>query len=971
VISVAMLGGGAAAADYYLEKEADCELADYYTGELEPAGRWCGHGAAALGLDGPVMGEAAKVFAGLLEGRLPDGTVVAKSVWRADLRGQLAAEPLVRELRRAATSSQVEVAELFTDPELAEAATRLVERVETARPSGRHTVRVDALRVGELAAGAGLNPHVLYPAGRSQPGYATAVQHAGEKVDARRCGLDVVVSAPKSVSVLYGLADPDVARTVAAAHEHAVGEAMSYLQRHAAHGLRGHQGDGQRATQIGTDGFVAAGFTHHTSRSDDPQLHTHLVVANLVHGQDGKWSAVDSRALHRHARTAGCIYQAVLRGELTRQLGVAWGPVRKGVAEIDAIPKALRRAFSNRRRDIEGELGRTGSSSRRAAQRATYRTRPSKSHAPVRSLRQEWAHRAAELGHDPRALLASVLGRTRAPDLPADEVVARQLFGPDGLTAKTTSFDRRDVIQALTETLPAGLPITAAQLEAAADQMLHRPDAIALLQPTGERQERRWTSRQLLATEVVALTLADRPTTVPAHDPASARAVAETGGLSGEQQHLVTGLLMSQRLIDVVVGPAGSGKTALIRTAATGWQHHGVPVTGCSLAAVTARRLEAATGIPTCSVARLLADAARVDPATGQPAGLPARTVVVVDEASMVGTRDLARLARHAADCGGKLVLVGDPAQLPEIDAGGLFAAFARRADPLSLSANQRQHEPWERDALLALRAGDSDNAIEAYWTHDRIRIGVDADDARRQLVADYAHARSSGAGPFDLVALASTRADVTALNASIRAALQQHGLIAGKDTTVGGGDDTRTFAVGDLVIVTRNDHQRGLLNGTRATITNTTRDLVDLRTDTGEKVTVPSGWAGEHLDHGYALTVHKAQGLTTKTALVYGTATLGQQAGYVALSRGQLDNHLYTSEASLTVDRTDVDVPRFQVLDRDHPDIRDALADRLSRYQRHVLASYQQPYDDHDQWRSPDDDLYHQRGGGGRGIDL
>jgi conjugative relaxase-like TrwC/TraI family protein len=972
VISVAMLGGGAGAAAYYLERAAECELADYYTGEQEQPGRWCGRGPAALGLDGAVTGDAAKVFAGLLEGRLPDGTVVARPVWRADPRGQLSAEPLIRELRHVATASGVDVGQLFTDPELAGTAVALVARVENIRPSQRHTVRVDALRVGELASAAGVNPHVLYPGSRQHPGYATALRYADAKVDKRRSGLDVVVSAPKSVSVLYGLADPQNAKTVRSAHVHAVTEALDYLERHASYGLRGHQGDGRRATRVGTDGFVAAAFTHHTSRADDPQLHTHLVIANLVHGEDGKWSAVDSRAVHRHARTAGCIYQAVLRGELTRELGVEWGPVRKGVAEIDGVPTGLRREFSTRRAEIEAELDRTGATSRRAAQRATYRTRLPKSHAPARSLREGWADRARQLGHEPRALLGSVLDRTRPPELPAAEQVARGLFGPDGLTAKTTSFDRRDVIQALTETLPTGLPITGAQLEAAADRMLGERDAIRLLQPAGAHMdEPRWTSAELLATERTALILATGATNVPAHDDDRARTLADASGLSGEQQRLIEGLLTSPRLVDVVVGPAGSGKTALLRTAAIGWQNVGAPTVGCSLAAVTARRLEAATGIPTCSVARLLTDANRTDPATGRPTGFAPYTVVVVDEASMVGTRDLATLARHVASCGGKLALVGDPAQLPEIDAGGLFAALARHADPLTLTANQRQSEAWERDALLALREGDPATALDAYLTHERVHVGADQVDARRQLVDDYVQRRVDGTGAFDLVALASTRRDVAALNHDIRGRLQQRGLVLTEGTTVLTDDGPRRFAAGDLVVVTRNDHQRGLLNGTRATITRTSDSELHLAIDSGAAVNVPAGWAAEHLDHGYSLTVHKAQGLTTTTALVYGTAALDQQAGYVALSRGSSDNHLYTSADSLAADRGDIDVPRFHVLDYRDGDVHEALRERLSASYQHVLAYHQDPrVDRDDEWQRLRDH-HHDRHLDGHGLEL
>jgi len=344
---------------------------------------------------------------------------------------------------------------------------------------------------------------------------------------------------------------------------------------------------------------------------------------------------------------------------------------------------------------------------------------------------------------------------------------------------------------------------------------------------------------------------------------------------------------------------------------------------------------------------------------------------VVVDETSMVGTRDLVELIGHVAAAGGKLVCVGDPDQLPEIDAGGLFAALVHHGQPLTLTGNQRQQHGWERDALLALRAGNIDRALDAYLTHDRIRIGTDSRDAQRQLVNTYTARRLAGADPFQLVALASTRRDVDTLNHDIRAALRRIGLLGPRSVAVTADDKTQHYAVGDLVAVTRNDHGRDLLNGIRATVKNVNADRIDLATEGGGTVTVPAAWAATHLDYGYALTVHKAQGLTTGTALVHGTAALNQQAGYVAMSRGRIDNILFTSAGSLDIDGHDLDVPRFRILDREPRDARDELAQRLARRRDHVLASRQQPQLDHEQSRALHDDLQRQRGRDSHGLSL
>jgi conjugative relaxase-like TrwC/TraI family protein len=849
VISIGMLSGGAANASYYLERSAGCSPAGYYVEGGEVPGRWCGRGAEAVGLDGPVDAGRAVMFAALLDGVLPDGTLVGRPVIRAG-------------------------------------------------PDG--------------------------------------------PVDVRRSGLDVVVSAPKSVSVLFGLADPTVAAAVLAAHERAVGEALGYLDRHASHGLRGRQGDDSRATRIATDGLLAAAFTHHTSRADDPQLHTHLVIANLVHGTDGKWSAVDSRAIHRHARTAGCIYQAVLRGELTKTLGVGWGPVSRGVAEIAGIPKTLLAEFSTRRREIDAELDRTGTHGRKAAQRAAYVTRPAKSHTDETSLRRQWAHRAEQRHHLAAQIVTDATGRVQSPEPAWIDGYGRELFGPDGLTRHSTSFDRRDVIQALTEILPAGTPITGTELETGADLLLTQHDAIPLLAPTDRDSGRRWSTLSLLQAEDWAIRVAAEPTDLAPIDP-PARAHYD---LSAEQQTVVARLLGSPRLVDVVIGPAGSGKTAALRIAADTWRDEHLPVIGCSLAAITARRLESATGIPSTSVARLLRTLHRVDPATGQRTWLAPDTVVLLDEASMVGTRHLVQLLNEVRAVGGKLVLVGDPAQLSEVDAGGLFNALTRQFEPLTLTGNHRQSEEWERTALTQFRDGHIDAALRAYVVRDRIHLDPTPGWAARRLAVDYLGHRIRNRDPYAVIALAATRRDAAALNTVIRSQLRAAGRIGPDTLTTTGEDGERGYAKGDLVIITRNDHQRGLLNGTRATLTRTTASELSLRTETGERVTVPTGWAGEHLDHGYAMTVHKAQGLTTDIALLYGTTALCQQSGYVAMSRGRNANHLYTSTTALQAATASVHVTpaRFELTGPDPTDVTARLAQQLRANRRHTLARDQTP---------------------------
>ena len=727
-------------------------------------------------------------------------------------------------------------------------------------------------------------------------------------------------------------------------------EALGYLESVAGHGLRGHQGDGQRAAHIATDGWIVAAFEHHTSRAGDPQLHTHLVVPNLLHGADGKWSAVDAKQIYRHALTASYLYHASLRGQLTARLGVDWTTPTKGVAEIDGIPADLLGTFSTRRRQILAAMTAAGTTGPDAAQAACLATRPAKPDSePETSRRDKWTAIARAAGHHPGKLIAAALARRRPPLVPPVHQLAGYLLGPAGLTAQATGFDRRDLLQALCQALPAGTATDRAAVEAIADQVLASRDVVRLVSAIDDGP--RWTTTELLRVEQAALHIADELRARTDRDVAAEAlkdAVAERK-LSGEQESMVRALVAAEGLA-VVVGPAGAGKTAALAAAAQAWEAQGRPVTGAAVAAVTARRLEHATGITATSLTRLL-NAARRPGAAGRIAGLPRGGVLVVDEASMVDTRTLAALLQHTRAAEASLVLVGDPAQLPEVGAGGLFTALARHPDTVTLTDNRRQTEAWERRALADLRAGDPDAAVAAYADHGRVHTAP-ADQLAQLVVDDYLHhldtldstatGEKSGTGPRRVVMLAVRRRDVTRLNDTARERLLAAGRLGPDPVTAGHGDTAREYRADDQAMVIANDHQLGLLNGTHVTVTavDPRRRTLTIAAEEDLNVVVDADWAGRHLDHGYAMTCHKAQGATVDVALLYGTAALTREAGYVALSRGRTANHLYVPDHT--------DQHGAAAGDGYH----DELAARLARRRTQTLATRQLPRSQPDRWQ-------------------
>src|SRR4051794_539838 len=231
-------------------------------------------------------------------------------------------------------------------------------------------------------------------------------------------GFDLTFRAPKSVSVLFGIGDHELADTLRREHEAAVGEALAYLEREACRARRGRGG----ATVVEGRGFVGAAFGHRSSRAGDPLLHTHVVVANGTQGPDGRWTALDGRALYRQQKTAGYLYQAALRRRLTAELGVRWHEADNGMADIVGVPRGVIEHFSRRRAEILERMAERGEHSARAAQIATLETRKAKDYdVPVHRLRADWRARAAEHGLD-RHAIEDVLDRQAAWALGSHDV---------------------------------------------------------------------------------------------------------------------------------------------------------------------------------------------------------------------------------------------------------------------------------------------------------------------------------------------------------------------------------------------------------------------------------------------------------------------------------------------------------------------------------------------------------------------
>ncbi|GMU78779.1 MAG: hypothetical protein AMXMBFR46_15730 [Acidimicrobiia bacterium] len=673
-------------------------------------------------------------------------------------------------------------------------------------------------------------------------------------------GFDLTLSAPKSVSLLWGLGDDRLATEVVAAHDAAVAAAVRYLEDEACVVRRGRGG----ASRLRGGGLVSAAFRHRTSREADPNLHTHLVTANMTLGPDGRWSALHTAAIYQHGKTAGFVYQSVLRRELTERLGVRFEPSAPGVGEVVGISRQLRRAFSRRRIEIEASMAEHGARSARGAQAATLDSRPAKPEpADEDTLRRAWTRRAAEVGFTGKI----PTGNTVAV-IADDDKLGRLL------TEQDATFDRRQVFRAVAETATQGL---------AWDSIRQRVDGYLSSDSVVEVTVGCWTTPEMLALEADALQRATSgPTTVPIDTRHLALAWRTRPSISAEQAMAVKRVTGTDAPVAVIVGQAGTGKTFALDAAREAWHRTGLRVRGAALAAKAARELQAGSGIPSQTIALLLQN---LDAGRDR---LYRTDVLVLDEAGMVGTRQLHRLIEHTTLVGAKLVLVGDPKQLAEIEAGGLFASLARRLGHAELTENRRLTDRAQQATASALRDGHIDRALKRMEQSGSLTIGDNADRVHGLMAEDWYLSHTTGR---DTVMLALHRSDVADLNQRARVHLIANDHLG---PVILHSDDLE-LRVGDRVLALRNDRKIGIVNGTLGTVTGADGEAVHVETSDGARLAIPADYvAAGHLTHGYAMTIHKSQGMTCDVALVLGDDTLHKEAGYTSITRGRERNHVY-----------------------------------------------------------------------------
>jgi conjugative relaxase-like TrwC/TraI family protein len=742
-------------------------------------------------------------------------------------------------------------------------------------------------------------------------------------------GFDLTFSAPKSVSVLYAIDDETVASALLSSHERAVGVALAYLEREACWTRRGRDG----VDRVRGEGFVAASYRHRMSRAGDPQLHTHVVVANMTCA-DGRHTALDARALYEHKSAAGAVYRAVLRAEVRERLPwLSWRAAGRGLFELEGVPDPVLRHFSQRRVEIEqraAELVGPGVPlSRERMQGIALATRKAKTYGvDGATWREEAQARAAEHGIG-EAELAALRTRMVADPAVVDlAAVWARLSGSEGLTGTHNTFVRRHALAEIAGGFPGGASMQ--ELEAATSRYLIDESVAPLPVIAGEEQ--RYTTHELLAREREIIDGARRrrkqrsgvlPRTLVEQSIAE-----EAVALNDDQAAAVRTITSKGQGVDAVNALAGTGKTTMIAAVAAAYERAGWRVLGAA---------------PTARAARQLRDVAEVDASTMHSlAGrialgdrLDDRTVLILDEAGMAPTRLTARLLAHAEQASAKVIAVGDPGQLSSVEAGGWLAALTRDESGPTLRQVMRQRDPDEQQALQALRSGDPDH----YLDHKRGQITVhDSEVDALTTLTDAWHEAQLQHGRREAVMIARDNLTRERLNHAARAKLKGDRQLGEHDLIIGG----RGYTSGDRVISRRNDRRQDVDNGTLATViaidANTGAML--LETDAGEQRALDHEYVARYLEHAYALTAHGAQGATVQWAGITGRPDeFTREWAYTALSRARETTtiHLISQRTERDRERDDY-APGEPDLTRD--EARDRLRQTLGRSENEPLAS-------------------------------
>jgi len=680
--------------------------------------------------------------------------------------------------------------------------------------------------------------------------------------DKHKSAWDFTFSAPKSVSAVWAVADENTKNAISEATRRASEKAMSYFVETAAFTRHGHGGHHRESAK---DQVIVASFEHSSSRNGEPQLHRHNLLMNCTPG--GRALDIDLRA----KMAAGALFRAELAAEM-QAMGFSIEQTKQEF-QVAGVPAALIGSWSSRRAEIQDTLEKNGLSSAKASEVACLSTRQAKAFHTRDGLEKAWQAQAHEHGFRVEDCLSEVQEKLEIP-------TAESVF--KALTARASTF-------------------TAYQLDAevfrqcqgimGAEKALELRDQILAEAVTLQaRDGLRYTSKEMLRieSEIVEIAQAKQSEDHPV-DHAKRDQIAAEKGLSEEQKNMLHHVT-SAGGVSCVEGMAGTGKSYALGAAREVWERAGYKVLGLAPTAKAAAGLQEGSGIESQTIHLTLAQIRH------EKLVLDSKTVLVVDEAGMCGSRLVHPLLKEAAASGAKVVFVGDSKQLQPVDAGGAFRALSKRLGAAELTDIRRQKVTWLKEAVQDFAAGNAGKALAEYKARGALRTAKTTGDLHKKMVTDW---HKSEAKVAEKIMLAGSNAEVQKLNDLARETWKSEGRLQGPSCVV----KDKEYAEGDRLVFLKNNRSLGLQNGTRATLeridfNKSGKIEMTVITDEGHRTTFkPSDY--EHFSHGYAMTCHKSQGMTVDECFFSVHERMSDREwSYVAASRARHETNIYATES-------------------------------------------------------------------------
>lgn len=702
-------------------------------------------------------------------------------------------------------------------------------------------------------------------------------QNVGERD--RQVGWDLTFSAPKPVSTLWAICHDEDKRKIQQAHDTAVSKALSYIEEEHGFTRRGKGGRIREDAQL-----VFAVFQHGTSRAQDPQLHSHALLMNVCVRHDGTTGSILSKPMYQSQHVGGAIYRAELSYQLEK---LGFEIERDGdFFKIKDVPKSLCDDFSKRRVAIEAELDRLGLSGAKASEMATLSTRSVKGHTAREELFEKWEEVGKGFGFT----------KEKAEQIKRDEPISRDearekreavAEALDRVTYEQSHFSERELLRRTAESAQAR-GIDSDAVRASVKERIAKSDELVYLGKIDH--EKRYTTKEMLETEqkMIATVQAMRKETLGLKVD-----VAIKRDLSLEQKMALLHITEDPGKVKVVSGMAGTGKTTLMAEGRKAWEASGYTVIGASLSGKAAQGLEDGAGIKSTTLHKTLLDIEK------GKLKLDDKTIFVIDEAGMVGTRQMVKVVDEVKKANAKLVLVGDEKQLQPIEAGAPFRAIGEAVGKVELKDIRRQRDEKDRKAVLDVVAGDSQKALHSYAERGLLTVSDDREKAINALIEDWK--KDGVANPKGTLIITGTRLETSILNKKAQAERELQGQLQGESITIGND----RFFENDRVMITKRSPYFRVNNGDVGTIERIDqgRGLMVVALDGGEgrKATIPYK-EFEHVKLGYVGTTHKFQGATDERCFVLiGGQMQDRELSYVQVSRARGETRLYTHKGEVS----------------------------------------------------------------------